>query len=79
MLVKVGQRGQVTIPKKIRDELGIVPGSGIVLTVKDGELIVEVINQTLFDMVGSIDSDTAFSLDEMDEAAKRRVAKRHKR
>ncbi len=35
---KVGQKGQVVISKKIRDELGVEPGSLTVQTVVDGHL-----------------------------------------
>jgi AbrB family looped-hinge helix DNA binding protein len=35
----VGERGQVTIPKKIRQSLGIGPGTKIVFEVRQGELL----------------------------------------
>jgi AbrB family looped-hinge helix DNA binding protein len=35
---KVGQKGQVVISKKIRDQLGVEPGSLTVQTVVDGHL-----------------------------------------
>ena len=37
----VAERGQVTIPKKIRKSLGIVPRTVLEFREKDGKLIVE--------------------------------------
>lgn len=35
----VGEKGQVTIPKHLRDELGIGPGSDVAFELRDGALI----------------------------------------
>jgi len=37
---RVGERGQVTIPKRLRRELGIVPGSRLEFEVRNGRLVV---------------------------------------
>ena len=36
----VGAKGQVVIPKDMRQQLGIAPGSGIIFDLRDGEIIV---------------------------------------
>jgi AbrB family looped-hinge helix DNA binding protein len=36
----VGERGQVTIPKEIRNRLGIKPRSAVILEEKDGALVI---------------------------------------
>lgn len=40
---RVGERGQVTIEKRIREELGVYAGDHAVQRVEDGRLIVEFI------------------------------------
>lgn len=37
---KIGTRGQVTIPKKARDEFGLKPGDILLFVSEDGKLIV---------------------------------------
>ena len=42
MATKVTRKGQVTIPKPVRDHLGIVPGSQVAFRrAADGEVVVE--------------------------------------
>ena len=36
----VGAKGQVVIPKDMREQLGIAPGSGIIFDLRDGEIVV---------------------------------------
>ena len=38
---KVGPKGQVVIPKRFRDDLGIKPGEEVSFYMKDGELHVQ--------------------------------------
>ncbi|MFB6159389.1 MAG: AbrB/MazE/SpoVT family DNA-binding domain-containing protein [Candidatus Nanohalobium sp.] len=37
----VGERGQVTLPKDIREELGILPDSDVLFSVEDGRVVIE--------------------------------------
>ncbi|MBA4181193.1 MAG: AbrB family transcriptional regulator [Anaerolinea sp.] len=37
----VSEKGQVTIPKKLRDELGIKPGQVLDFVREDGRLVIE--------------------------------------
>jgi AbrB family looped-hinge helix DNA binding protein len=39
LTVKVGERGQVVIPKAIRDEAGIRPGDQVEFELRDGEVV----------------------------------------
>jgi antitoxin PrlF len=38
---KVTSKGQITIPKKIRDRLGVRPGEGIGFEEKDGVMLIK--------------------------------------
>ena len=50
---KITVKGQVTIPKKVRDELGVTPGDVIVFTKKGGEIVIKPAS-TLLDLKGVI-------------------------
>jgi AbrB family looped-hinge helix DNA binding protein len=43
MTSRVGERGQITIEKAIREELGIYAGDEAVQRVEDGRIIIEVV------------------------------------
>ncbi len=43
---KVGQRGQVVIPKKIREAKGILPGDTVKFLIKDNQILVEKLEPT---------------------------------
>lgn len=43
MPTRVGERGQITIERAIREELGIYAGDEAVQRVEDGRLIVEIV------------------------------------
>lgn len=46
MNAAVSERGQITIPKKVRDELGLVPGSILDFREENGQMIVRKVPQT---------------------------------
>jgi len=39
--VKVGPKGQIVIPKVIREKLGIEPGRYLIIDEKDGKILIE--------------------------------------
>ncbi len=45
MKAKVAERGQVTIPKVLRDNLGIRPGTILEFREKSGQIIVEKVEE----------------------------------
>ena len=58
----VGERGQVTIPKPLRNKLGIRPGTALEFTAKDGALVArkaetDAVSQVFGCLGGRIDTD----------------------
>lgn len=43
MASRVGERGQITIEKSIREELGIYAGDETVQRIEDGRIVIEVV------------------------------------
>jgi AbrB family looped-hinge helix DNA binding protein len=41
LMAKVTSKGQITIPKQVRDKLGVQPGEGIGFEEKDGIFIIK--------------------------------------
>jgi AbrB family looped-hinge helix DNA binding protein len=75
---KVTSKGQVTLPKALREQLGIGAGSRIRFTVgPDGKAQVEKVMNTLEDLWKRVDAfpraGGRMSFEEMDEAKARRI------
>ena len=51
---KVGRRGQLTIPKTIREQLSIQEGDRLAFVIKNGSISIEPLNTTIFDMRGAV-------------------------
>ena len=51
---RVSSKGQLTIPKMIRDYLGISAGDRVTFIIRDGEVIFYPVKGTLLDLRGSI-------------------------
>jgi len=52
--IKIGRRGQITIPREIRRHLGINEGDTIALIPQGEHVILRPITRTLFDLRGSV-------------------------
>ncbi len=52
--IKVGRRGQITIPRDIRRQLGLQEGDAIALIPQEGQAILLPITQTLLELRGSV-------------------------
>lgn len=51
---KLTAKGQTTIPKEIRDYLGLRPGDRVIFIRKNSEVVVQGLKQTLLDLRGSV-------------------------
>jgi AbrB family looped-hinge helix DNA binding protein len=52
--IKIGRRGQITIPRDIRRQLGLQEGDAIALIPQEGQAILLPITQTLLELRGSV-------------------------
>ncbi len=51
-LATVTQKGQVTLPKKMRDKVSISPNSKVLVSVSDGSVKIEPVGPDISDMAG---------------------------
>lgn len=52
--IKVGRRGQITIPSEIRRRMGLQEGHSLAIIRVDDQLILRPITETLLDLRGSV-------------------------
>ena len=64
-------KGQLTIPKDVRDELGIAPGTRFFVTVRNGQVVALPKNRRIADLAGILGKPpkgAGATLDDLDEA-----------
>ena len=71
-------KGQVTIPKEIREELGLKPGDKVIFR-KEGENIVLEPASTLLDFRGSVKTERYISMIEARDIIKRKRGEKIKK
>ena len=69
---KVLPKGQITIPKRVRDRLGIKEGDVLILEEVEGGVLLKK-GRDLFDLVGIVKLDSDVSLDKLIEEARERM------
>ena len=77
-LTTVTTKGQVTIPKEIRDSLHIKSGDKLEIIIKDDEAIIRPISKTVDEVFGILkknDSPIA-SVEDMDKAIREKMKKK---
>ena len=47
----VGTKGQIVIPKDVRDKLGLQPGTGVTIVVKDERAVALIRNDDLLNLI----------------------------
>lgn len=73
--VKVLPKGQITLPKEIRESLNIKEGDTLLLEKVDAEIILKK-GKTIFDYAGTL-PDLGMSIEEMREKAIEEAVKDH--
>ena len=64
-------KGQLTIPKEVRDRLGLTPGTRFFVTVRGSEVVARPKNRKLADLAGMLGrppNGRSLSIEEMDDA-----------
>ena len=54
LTVKIGLRGQITIPRNIRRQLGLKEGDSLAIIPLENQVILRPLTQTLLDVRGSV-------------------------
>ena len=76
----ITSKGQVTIPVRLREELGLSSGDGVeFISGNNGQIIMKksVVQEKFFGFFDDVDSETSVSLGELDEAIAGSVAELH--
>jgi AbrB family looped-hinge helix DNA binding protein len=56
-LVRMSTKGRVTIPRELREELGLKPGDRVVFTKTENGILLQLLRGTLLDHRGSLEVD----------------------
>ena len=71
------RKGQVTIPKEIRDRLGVKEGEKVLFVMRGEEVVLKVVKGTILDLRGSVQPSTRpEDFDKIRQSAKQTVAKK---
>ena len=77
-LTTVTSKGQITIPKSIRDSLHLIPGDKVEFVItKSNEVILRPVTKKVDDVFGLLHTykkSSPVSVEEMDEAIKQKVS-----
>jgi len=70
------RKGQVTIPKEIRDSLGIKEGDRVFFVRRGNEVVLKVLQGTILDLKGSVSVTASQDFDEVRRRVKKTVGRR---
>jgi len=68
------QKGQVTLPAKIRKKLALKTGDKIAFTLEGNRIIAVPVSDDISSVFGAIKSDKSISVEEMDDAIAKAAA-----
>ena len=54
---RIGRRGQLTVPKSVRQSMGVQEGDHVAFVERAGEIVLRPVRQTLRDLRGSVPVD----------------------
>ena len=54
---KIGRRGQLTLPKAIRELLAVEEGQRVAFVIKGGQVVLQPLTKTIFDLRGTVPVD----------------------
>jgi antitoxin PrlF len=76
---KITYKGQITLPKPVRDALTLKEGDSVVFTVKDDQAILKPLKKkTLSDFFGAMQATKAYpGVKEVRKEVRRKMAARH--
>lgn len=79
MQATITSKGQVTLPKPIRDRLGLTEGTQLDFDIVDGVIHARPVNRTALDIFGILrrPGQRPVSLEEMDQAIAQATVARH--
>lgn len=71
------RKGQVTIPKEIRDRLGVKEGEKVLFVMRGEEVVLKVVKGTILDLRGSVQpSSRPEDFDKIRQSVKQTVGKK---
>ena len=76
MTSKISSRGQITVPKTVRQKFGLEEGQSVAFVIKNGELTLIPLRHTLFDFEGSVEVEGEQDFGAVRDTVKRRQAER---
>jgi len=70
------QKGQVTIPKEIRDSLGIKEGDRVFFVQRGDEVVLKVLQGTILDLKGSVPASGIQDFEKVRRKVKKTIGRR---
>ena len=81
MTSTISSKGQITIPKEIRDKLNLTEGTKVAVRVVNGRIELMPKNVSIWELMGSLKSphDRPVTIEEMHQAVAHEVGEDHER